>query len=140
MAHTKKIVDHNKLQKPLFRKADHIPATERPNTEAAKQAARYTDPRIDILMFKRPAPDNSHYLVVKFYSHVKPNWLLLGEVEMKGKSERDIDFEVGVICGAMAERLDELYGDNFDPDRSARDGSKKWGELIREIERQSTKR
>ncbi len=138
MAHVRKIVDHNKLQKPLFRKADHIPATEKPNTEAAKQAARYSDPRIDLLVLKRP--DKSHYVKVKFYSHVKPNWLLEGVVELAGKSEKDIDFEIGVICGAMAERIDELYGDNFDPDRSAREGSKKFAELMREIERQSTKR
>lgn len=139
MAHVRKIIDHNRLQKPLFRKADHTPATEKPVTANAALAARYTDPRIDILMFKRPEPDNSRYLKVKFYSHMKPNWLLEGIVEMKGKSQSELDFEVGVICGAMAERLDELHGDQFDPDRSARDGSKKLLELLREIDRQAVR-
>ena len=140
MATIRKIIDHNKLQKPLFRKADHAPAKESPISFNAAVAASSKDPRIDILMFKRPEPDNSHYLKVKFYSHMKPNWLLEGVVEMKGKSEKDLDFETGVICGAMAERLDELHGDNFDPDKSAREGSTKLKELLREIERQSNRR
>lgn len=140
MATIRKIEDTNKIQKPLFRKADHVPAVETPHTANAALAAKYTDPRIDVLIFKRPEPDNSHYLKVKFYSHVRPNWLLEGVVEMKGKSQSELDFEIGVICGAMAERLDELYGDKFDPDRSARQGSKSFGELIREFERQSSRR
>lgn len=72
MAHVKKIPEWNKGN-PLFKKADHIPATEKPISTNAKIAARNTDPRIDILVFRRPAPDLSYYLKIKFYSHVKPN-------------------------------------------------------------------
>lgn len=137
MAHVKKIPEWNKGN-PLFKKADHIPATEAPISVAAKQAARYKDPRIDVLVLRRP--NKTLYLKIKFYSHVKPNWLLEGVIELAGKSQHDLDFEIGVTCGAMAERLDELYGDNFDPDKSAREGSRKFAELMREWERQSSKR
>jgi len=134
MSNIKKIPEWNKGN-PLFKKADHIPATERPNTAAAKVAAQYRDPRIDIQIFRRQ--DLTYYAKIKFYSHVKPNWLLQADIELKGKSERDLDFDVGITCGAMAERLDELYGDNFDPEKSAREGSRKFAELLREWERQT---
>lgn len=137
VAHVKKIPEWNRGN-PLFKKADHIPATEKPNTANAKIAARNTDPRIDILILKRP--DNSYYLKIKFYSHVKPNWLLEGVIELASKRQADVDFEVGVTCGAMAERLDELYGDNFDPEKSAREGSRQYAALIRAWEQSAAKR
>jgi hypothetical protein len=138
MAHVKKIPEWNRGN-PLFKKADHIPATEKPISTNAKIAAKENDPRIDILILKRP--NDTYYAKIKFYSHVKPNWLLEGVIELtKGKSEREMDFEVGITCGAMAERLDELYGDRFDPEKSAREGSQKFGELLREWKRQTEKR
>lgn len=137
MAHVKKIPEWN-VGNPLFKRADHIPATEKPISTDAKIAAKETDPRINILILKRP--DNSYYAKIKFYSHVKPNWLLEAVIELGSKSERELDFEVGITCGAMAERLDELYGDRFDPERSAREGSRKFAELLREWSRQTAKR
>lgn len=133
MANIGRIDDPNK-NNPMMRKAEHAPATEKPVTANSALAARYTDPRIDLQVFKRK--DGSHWIRVAFYSHVKPNNLLEAPVECKGKSEREMGFEIAVVCGAMAERLGELHNDQFDPERCAREGERKFQELMREIERQ----
>ncbi len=142
MANVNKIIDPNKGN-PLHKKAEHIGgANVKPDSKGGISAAAQKDPRIDILVMKSQeggpgyAPVGEMYFFVKMFSHVKPNFLVQAPVITKGKSERDLDFEIGVLCGAMAERLGELYGDNFDPDRAARQGSGKLAELLREWERQ----
>jgi len=133
VAHISKIPDHNKND-PLHVKADHAPAKERPVTANSAFAAQHKkDPRLDIQIFKRQ--DGSYWARLALYSHMKPNNLLEAPVEFTGKSLDEIDFEIGVAFGAMAERLHVLHNDNFDAEVCARDGSRKFKEVIREMER-----
>lgn len=132
MANITKIPELNKGN-PLFAKAEHAPAKEAPVTKNSAVAARYKDPRIDLQVFQRK--DGTRWLRVALYSHMKPNNLLEAPVECQGKSQSDLDFEIGVLCGAMAERLSVLHSDPFDPERCAREGSRKFAELVREMER-----
>lgn len=134
MSNINKIIDPNKGHV-LHKKAEHVGAALALSA-AGRAAARQTDPRIDVMVMKSQeggpayAPVGEMYLFVKMYSHVKPDFLVQAPLQFRGKSERDIDFEIGVLCGAMAERLDEAYGDNFDPDKAAREGSRKLKELL----------
>jgi|SRR5579859_6440810 len=140
MARINKIVDPNKGN-PLHKKADHVPTVLTPQSAAGRAAAATTDPRIDIRILKSKsglnAPVGDYYAMVMFYSHVKPDYAVQAPLLLMRKSDKDLDFEIGVLCGAMAERLGELYGDNFDPDRSAREGSKQFARLMREWENQT---
>lgn len=133
MAHITKIPDHNKYD-PLHVKADHAPAKEKPVTANSAFAAQHkSDPRVVIQIFKRQ--DGSFWARCALYSNRKPNNLLEAPVEFTGKSLSDLDFEIGVAFGAMAERLHVLHDDNFDAEVCAREGAKKFQEVIREMER-----
>lgn len=114
----------------LHRRAEHITSTvETPLSASAKIAAANKDPRIDVLIFKRP--DGTHYAMFKLYSHVKPNYLVRAPLDIDRKSIHELDFEAGVLCGAMAERINEVYLDNFDVERTAHEGSSKLADVLR---------
>jgi hypothetical protein len=134
VAHITKIPDHNKYD-PLNTKAEHAPAKEKPVTANSAFAAYHKkDPRVTIQIYKRQ--NGSYWARCALYSHMKPNNLVEAPVEFTGKSMSDIEFEIGVAFGAMAERLFALHNDNFDTEVCAREGAKKFNEVIREMERQ----
>lgn len=128
MANISKIPNLHK-DNPLHRKAEHASGAAKPMTANGAIASRTLDPRINIQIMKRP--DNTHYARFKVYSHVKPDMLVQYDFELRvGASEREMGFQTGVVCGAMAERLNELHGDNIDPERCAREGSAKFQKLL----------
>lgn len=143
MANIKRIPDLNKGQL-LHKKATKIgKANTLIASPGGRSAAATKDPRIDIRVYRSKtgnyAPIGDYFAVVTFYSHEKPNFAVAAPFLLRNKSEKDMDFEVGVLCGAMAERLGELYGDNFDPDKAAREGSRQLAAVLREWERQTRK-
>lgn len=139
MAQVNRIADPNKGD-PMHKKADKTSSVvEAPFSAAAKIAAASVDPRIDVRVYLsksgQKAPVGEHFALARFYSHVKPNFAVECPLLLARKSMKDLDFEMGVMCGAMAERLGELYGDNFDPDKAAREGSNQLVRVLQEWER-----
>lgn len=137
MAHIKRIPNLN-ANNPLHRKAEHKPKVEAPVTRGARAAAASTEPRLDIRLYRR-RNDNTFYFVVQMYSRAQPNYLVEAPLEVTRKSLSDLDFEIGVLCGAMAERLNELYGDDLEPEKAARFGSKQMADVIHAYEHRSEK-
>lgn len=119
---------------PLHKKAKHAPKPDMRLRARGILASKETEPVINCLIYKRQ--DGSFYVTLQMRSHVKPDRLLNGgPVELAGESEREAGFKIGVLCGAMAERLDESYGDNFDVEKAARLGEEHFQTVMRAWER-----
>lgn len=111
--------DMTTIRGPLFKKARHAPKKpEAPSTNAVAEAIKTKDPRVDVLLFRRP--DGSHYIKTRLYSHIMPNRVMIGEVECAGKSERELALAVAGVVGSSAEQFGEQYGDVIDPSFAAK--------------------
>lgn len=126
MAHVRKF---QAPKHPLAKKAPHSAAPEAPIHKKAREAFSTSDPRIDVLVFRRQ--DGSYYARIKFYSRVKPNYLVQGDIELSNRSTSTAEHEVTVWAGAAAEHLGEIYGDNFDPVAGAREGLRQFQSVMR---------
>lgn len=112
---------------PLHQKAVHKGSPSRPANRKIAQVVRSSDPRIDVKIFKRKnktaVNQGDYYARFMLYSRANPNFLVQCDMELDRKSASERDFESGVTCGAMAERINELYGDNFGVEACARHGA-----------------
>lgn len=132
MATIKRIPELNKGN-PLHKKADHMGKPSKAANLKIAQVLCSSDPRIDVKIFKRKTPEagkGDYYARFYLYSVANPNFLVQCELELDRKPDRERDFEAGVTCGAMAERINELYGDNFDVEQCARHGSAQLQKVI----------
>jgi hypothetical protein len=123
-----------KIVDPLNKRSEHAPKKQQaPSTLNVLEAARSREPRIDIRVFHRRQPElgqTEYYAQFRFYSHMQPNFAVQANFDLGRESEREMDFQVGILCGAMAEKLNEVYLDNFDCEQAARTGSRQFGLLI----------
>lgn len=138
MAFIKKIPDFNRGHVLNKDARPHMAKLIKPESSGGRAAAATKDPRIDIKIYRSKtgnyAPIGDYFAIVTFYSHEKPDFAVTAPFMLMRKNTKELDFEIGVLCGAMAERLGELYHDNFDPERAARQGSKLLASVLREWE------
>lgn len=143
MANVNRVPNLNKGN-PLHKKAEHKGAPSKPANRKIAEVARSSDPRIDVRIFKRKQKtevgQGDYYARFMLYSRANPNFLVQCDMELDRKNASERDFEAGVTCGAMAERINELYGDNFDVEQCARHGAGQLQRVIDAWEKEGSRR
>lgn len=76
---------------------------------------------------QRPA-DRSYYLEIRVRSVVKPRVIRIGVVDYKSEH---LVRRVALVAGAIAEELNEAYGDRIEPSAAAHTAVQLFHELMR---------
>ena len=79
-------------------------------------------------LMQRPA-DRSYYLEIRVRSQTRPNLIRIGIVNMN--EDRRTRARVAAVAGALAEQLDELYGDRIEPSAVAATAGELYDDLMR---------
>lgn len=87
------------------------------------------DTLVTVDLFRRR--NGTHFMRVSLRSVMKPEIISRVECDMdKYTSERDFLREVGVACGALAERQNTQYGDGHDPSDCVKAGVQAASEVL----------